>query len=271
MISPQALALPINRCNVPGYLIASLSYQAAPCPLLLDGIEPHFADLFVHLRRQSDAAARAARFIDYMAVRFRLPGHELTPWPEAEPVPRPAANYRRLLLGWMFDSDSDAGAAWRCWVESRFGLRTLYHRQPIDGASDGPIDGDESPARWAFLQAATRMLYHTNALDTQLDLLYSFCQFELACRYPSQRHLTLYRGGSERPCATDSGPAILCVNNLSSFTREIDEAYRFGSRVYGVEVPLSKIVCFDTLLPGSLGGESEFMVLGGLYPVTPAL
>ena len=67
------------------------------------------------------------------------------------------------------------------------------------------------------------------------------------------------------------GPAILCVNNLSSFTREIDEAYRFGSRVYGVEVPLSKIVCFDTLLPGSLGGESEFMVLGGLYPVTPAL
>ena len=52
---------------------------------------------------------------------------------------------------------------------------------------------------------------------------------------------------------------------------EIDEAYRFGSRVYGVEVPLSKIVCFDTLLPGSLGGESEFMVLGGLYPVTPAL
>ena len=263
MISPQELALPINRCNVPGYLIASLSYQAAPCPLILDGIEPHFADLFVHLRRQSDAAARAARFIDYMAVRFRLPGYDLAPWPEAEPVPRPAANYRRLLLGWMFDSDSDAGAAWRCWVESRFGLRTLYHRQPIDG--------DESPARWAFLQAATRMLYQTNALDTQLDLLYSFCQFELACRHPSQRHLTLYRGGSERPYPSDAGPAILCVNNLSSFTREIDEAYRFGSRVYGVEVPLSKIVCFDTLLPGSLGGESEFMVLGGLYPVTPAL
>lgn len=29
----------------------------------------------------------------------------------------------------------------------------------------------------------THMLYQTHALDTQLDLLYSFCQFELACRY----------------------------------------------------------------------------------------
>ncbi|MBP7548598.1 MAG: hypothetical protein KA754_11675, partial [Corallincola sp.] len=56
-------------------------------------------------------------------------------------------------------------------------------------------------------------------------------------------------------------------NNLSSFTRDADAACRFGSQVLAVAVPLTKIVCFDSLLPGPLDGEGEFMVLGGRYRV----
>ena len=257
----RSLILPINRCNLPGYVLASLAYQRSPVELELDGILPHFADLFTRLRHYHTPKERAECFTNYMAVRFRLPGHELESWPEAEPVPRPSANYRRLLLGWLFDSDSDAGAVWRWWVESRFGLRTLYHKEPIPDFDD--------PAYMRFMQDCGRGLYNTNELETQLDLHYYYCQSELAYRHPNQTHLSLYGGGNGQESLFRSGEIpIVCFNNLSSFTHDPDEAYRFGSNIYSVQVPISKIVCFDTLLPGSLEGESEYMVLGGLYPVT---
>lgn len=252
----------LNRCNLPPALLAAVDYQQQPLPLQLDGVLPYHRSLFTRLGQQPDAAARASCFGDYMAVHFRLPGHVLAPWPEAEPVPRPQAHYRRLLLGWLFDSDSDAGAAWRLWAESRFGLRTLYHREPL-------TDSD-SPAYQRYLQAASRASHNSNCLFAQLDLLYSFCQYELAQRYPGQQQLALFRGGSEAPTAQADGRLLIDYNNLSSFTHDVDAAYRFGSRVHAVAVPLTKIVCFDQLLPGSLGGEHEFMVLGGCYQVAPA-
>lgn len=223
-------------------------------------MQPYHRSLFARLGQQPDAAARC--FGDYMAVHFRLPGPLLQPWPEAEPVPRPQAHYRSLLLDWLFDSDSDAGAAWRLWVESRFGLRTLYHREPLGDS--------ESPAYQRYLQAASRALYNTNCLFEQLDLLYSLCQYELVQRYPGQRQLALFRGGSETATVQADGRLLIHYNNLSSFSCDIDAAYCFGCRVYAVAVPLAKIVCFDQLLPGSHGGEREFMVLGGYYQVAPA-
>lgn len=254
------ICLPINRCNLPASILASLTFQRHPVPLELDGIRPHYQDLFSQLSALPDSGQRCQHFADYMAVHFRLPGHPLTPWPEAEPIPRPQANYRRLLLGWLFDSDSDSGAAWRLWVESRFGLCTRYHREPILHQEAGPY--------YRFMQACVRATYNTNDLASQFDLLYSFCQLELHYRYPDALHLELYRGGDERPLSgTDEDPVVL-YNNLSSFTREVDEAYRFGPRVHAVQVPLSKIVCFESLLPGALDGENEFMVLGGYYRVT---
>lgn len=257
----RTLIIPLNRCSLPGHVIASLAYQRAPIEMELDGILPHFADLFTRLRKYENDKERAECFVNYMAVRFRLPGHDLVPWPEAEPVPRPSANYRRLLLGWLFDSDSDAGAVWRWWVESRFGLRTLYHKEPIHHFDD--------PAYMRFMQACGRGLYNTNDLETQLDLLYYFCQSELAHRHPNQTHLSLYRGVNGQETLYRSGDTpVICFNNLSSFTHDLEEAFRFGSKVYSVLVPLNKIVCFDTLLPGSLKGESEYMVLGGLYEVS---
>ncbi len=261
--TPTALAgicLPINRCNLPAAVLASLTFQRHPVPLELDGVLPHYQDLFTQLAVRPDSQSRRDYFADYMAVHFRLPGHPLTPWPEAEPVPRPQANYRRLLLGWLFDSDSDAGAAWRLWAESRFGLCTRYHKEPIHNQEEGPY--------YRFMQACVRATYNTNDLAGQFDLLYSFCQFELRCRYPGGQHLELYRGGMESPEPGPEGEPVLLFNNLSSFTREIDEAYRFGPRVHAVQVPLSKIVCYESLLPNMLDGENEFMVLGGYYQVS---
>lgn len=261
-LSPtEAMCLPLNRCNLPARLITALSYQLAPVPLQLDGVLPFHADLFRRLDRHSSAAERARGFCDYLAVHFRLPSPELEGWPEADEIPRPHAHYRRMLLGWLFDSESVAGAAWRGWVESRFGLRPLYHREPIHEFEDASY--------LAFRRHCAEALYNTNDLPGQLDLLYSFCQYELARRYPNQRHLALFRGGDEQAMPDATGRWLVHYNNLSSFTRHKEEAFRFGPRVYAVQVPLTKIVCYEGLLPSPLDGEGECMVLGGCYQVQP--
>jgi len=257
-VGPQTV-LPINRCNLPAAIIATLSFQKHPQALEIDGILPHHQDLFARLARCPDDKRRRECFADYVAVHFRLPGYPLSAWPEADDTPRPQANYRRLLLGWLFDSDSDSGAAWRLWVESRFGLVTRYHKELIPEP--------ESGAYFRYMQACVRATYNTNDLASQLDLLYSFCQYELKHLHPGATHITLYRGGRELPEYQVEGEAVMLFNNLSSFTQEADEAYRFGPKVFAVEVPLCKIVCYHGLLPGPLDGEQEYMVLGGFYRV----
>lgn len=251
------LTLPINRCNVPAPVLASLIFQEHPIQLQLDGVETFYSELFDRLVICRDARQRVEIFNDYMAVRFRLPEAKLAHRPDADPVPRPQSNYRKLLLGWLFDSDSDAGAAWRQWVESRFGLRTIYHHELISAP--------ESDAYIRYMQACVRSTYQTNDLVSQLDLLYSFCQYQLVQQYPDRQHLTLYRGSSESPHYQSQQHPVLILNNLSSCSSDVDEAYRFGPRVVELQVPLSKIVCFDALLPRGLNGEQEYMVLGGIY------
>jgi len=253
------IALPINHCNLPARELAGLDYQQQPAPLQIDGVTTLYRDLFVCLEGIPDASQRAERFENYMAVRFRLPEAGLPSWDAAGEPPRPKINYRRLLLGWLFDSDNDQGAAWRSWVESRFGLLTCFHQHPIYGA--------DCPEYLHFRQACARATYNTNDLDSQLDLLYSFCQYELGLRYPDTRHITLYRGCAEPRLYRLGGRTVKLFNNLSSFSCDPEEAQRFGTKVFATQVPLSKIVCFDSLLPRTLGGEQEYMVLGGLYRV----
>jgi NAD+--dinitrogen-reductase ADP-D-ribosyltransferase len=114
-------------------------------------------------------------------------------------------------------------------------------------------------------------------LDQQLDLLYTFCQGELARRHPGKRWLTLHRGTHDpgeyavrsQPLDAPRGDFRLVeFNNLSSFTSDPEVAWEFGSSVWQVRVPLPKILCFSGLLPPEfLQGESEFLVLGGVYRV----
>jgi NAD+--dinitrogen-reductase ADP-D-ribosyltransferase len=253
------IALPINHCNLPSWLLASLEFQRHPVSLVLDGIVTWHSDLFDALGRIKTQEGRGEHFTDFMEFRFRLSkNRESANW-GYEPPPRPKMNYRRLVLGWLFDSDNDQGAAWRSWVESRFGLLTQFHQERVLGPN--------TPEYLRFRQACARAVMGTNELDTQLDLLYSYCQFELALRYPKQTHLRLYRGCAELPEYEIEGHSVKLFNNLSSFTLDPEDALRFGSKVFSVDVPLEKIACFDSLLPRCLTGEQEFMILGGLYCV----
>ncbi|WP_432455613.1 NAD(+)--dinitrogen-reductase ADP-D-ribosyltransferase [Agarivorans sp. QJM3NY_29] len=257
----QQICLPLNHCNLPSWLLASLAYQQQPIPLQLDLISTWYPKLFTGVKRAETAEQRAAQFKDFMNFRFNLAQGRSQANPNDQPPPRPKVNYRRLLLGWLFDSDNQQGAAWRSWVESRFGLLTCFHHETL-------ADPD-GPAYLRFRQQCSQATYNTNELYDQLDLLYCFCQQELRLRHPNGEHLSLYRGCTALPEYHLEGQAVKLFNNLSSFTADPEAALRFGSKVFAVQVPLSKIVCFESLLPRSLQGEQEFMVLGGLYRVEP--
>ncbi|OYW25431.1 MAG: hypothetical protein B7Z49_01335 [Hydrogenophilales bacterium 12-63-5] len=101
---------------------------------------------------------------------------------------------------------------------------------------------------------------------------------------PGRRHLTLYRGvndfgeicllegahlrhGSSTPLR--AGPALVRLNNVSSFTARRDIASEFGDAILESQVPTVKVVFFRDLLPShALQGESEYLVIGGDYRVT---
>ena len=256
----QKITLPLNHCSVPPKVFASTAYQQWPIPLNIDGIHPWFTKPLETIGAPQDWHERVLAFETFMQRHFQLPDKKQKHDEGRDPVPRPKVNYRRLILGWLFDSDSAQGAALRSWVESRFGLVTLYHGQQIRDL--------DSAEYHAFRQQSANATYNTNELDTQLDLLYTFCQQELAKRFCSHEHLTLYRGCADKDELFIHGQRIKLFNNLSSFSADPESALRFGSQLYAVEVPLSKIIYFESLLPRSLQGEQEYLVLGGLYQVS---
>jgi NAD+--dinitrogen-reductase ADP-D-ribosyltransferase len=114
-------------------------------------------------------------------------------------------------------------------------------------------------------------------ITMQLDLAYTFCQYELARRFPGERWMTLYRGTHDpeeyavhREGAGDG--SLVALNNLSSFTSDPEVAWEFGSSVWKVQVPFPKIVFFGGLLPRNwLESEKEYLVLGGEYRVKKLL
>jgi NAD+--dinitrogen-reductase ADP-D-ribosyltransferase len=111
----------------------------------------------------------------------------------------------------------------------------------------------------------------TMGIAQQLDLLYTFCQYELERRYPGQRWLTLYRGThdpEEYAVDKEHDQTLVQLNNLSSFTSNREIAWEFGSSVWEVQIPVPKVVFFSGLLPRHLlEGENEHLVLGGRYRV----
>jgi NAD+--dinitrogen-reductase ADP-D-ribosyltransferase len=210
-------------------------------------------------------SARARFFHDYLSVKFAL--HTLAD----QTAPARAAlrySYVHCLRHWGVDSNGPSGAALKSWVENRFGLRPTYHA--------GHLDSDAG-ARARYDLDRMRGAARTIGLSQQLDLLYTYCQQELARRHPGERWLTLYRGTHDadeyavRTPAANPGHGLLVeFNNLSSFTAEREVAWEFGSSVWAVRVPLAKILCFNSLLPPEfLQGESEYLVLGGVHRVTP--
>ena len=248
------LCIPFNRCNVPAWMLASIGYQAQPLPLLLDSIVTWYLPLFDELAQLVDADARAEAFERFMQQRFDLSALA------DEPPPRAKLHYRRMIIGWLFDSDNEQGAAWRGWVESRFGLLTQFHRQPLSVP--------DSDSYRHYRQHSFDATNNSNELFEQLDLLYQFCQLQLENQWRAQSQLTLYRGCSRLTVLNEIGADVVQFNNLSSFSATAESAAQFGRYVYQVSVPISKVICYQSLLADMMTGEQEYMVLGGLYRST---
>lgn len=262
-----------NLVGVPTGLLASAAFNDSPLTLHIRGVHESHARLFDSLAMAGSQAEAGHLFQDYMDDIFGLRQ------PNADPggVRRYRASYLRLLSGWGYDANSREGAVVKGWAESRFGLFPTFHKSPLVRFS--------SPAWSRYVEDKLSSRFHNNAIYAQLDLLYEFCQGSLA-RWlrPGQRHLTLYRGvndfreislfGRAHPHQSPStslrtGPALVRLNNVSSFTARRDIAGEFGDTLIEAQVPTVKILFCNDLLPRHvLQGEAEHLVIGGDYRVT---
>jgi NAD+--dinitrogen-reductase ADP-D-ribosyltransferase len=259
---PRSAYRTLNRCNLPAVVLGSLTFQLHPAALHIDGVEALHHDLFRRLDAIGDAGNRAQQFIDYMAVHFRLHAPNEVGLTEACRIDRSRVDYLRLLRGWGFNADNRDAAVMKGWVESRFGLLPRFHRQTIRCSDD--------EAYLHYMHDYAVGIYNTNSIEAQLDLLYCYCQYELHRQYRDCQHLTLYRGSNDIEKirfegASDNGNPLLLLNNLNSFSSDIERASEFGDQVFLIEVPLSKIVFYAELIPKYLKTENEYIVLGGVY------
>lgn len=261
---PRDARLPINRCSIPAVILGSLTYQHHPVPLTLDGVVELHKEFFQQLDRETDSKVRAALFLRHMAAAFSLEQPEEAGWTQGSRRDRSRASYLKVMRGWSFDADGREGAVLRGWVESRFGLLPRHH--------GGPIRDFSGETYRRYLEMRAQGLYGTNALEAQLDLLYTWCQYELGRQRPGETHIRLYRGVNrvgehETLQEQGKGKSIVLMNSLSSFTPDRERAGEFGDYLLEVNVPLFKIFFFHGLLPGMLKGEEEFVVIGGVYEV----
>ncbi|WP_283745012.1 NAD(+)--dinitrogen-reductase ADP-D-ribosyltransferase [Sideroxydans sp. CL21] len=266
-VLPRSARLPINRCNLPADILGGLTFQRSPVALELDGVAQFHRGLFKLLDQIDDATDRADAFTMHMNASFYLDEPEQAGYTSQATHKRQKADYLRMVRGWSFDADGREGAALKGWVESRFGLLPRHH--------GGHIRNLSGEAYRHYLEMRASALYGTNALESQFDLLYTYCQYELARQHPGETHLTLYRGVNrvddyETLSALDEKGRVVLFNSLSSFTASRERADEFGDYLLSAQVPLAKVFCYTRLLPGMLQGEDEFTVIGGLYEVNIA-
>lgn len=269
---PKAARLPINRCNLPAAILGGLTFQRLPTLLSIDGVATLHRPLFDLLNDIEEAAERARRFVGYMASHFHLTQPEEAGLSARQSKAQARASYLGVVRGWAFNPDGREAAVLKGWIESRFGLLPRHHGESLREA------GSRAWQRYVEMRAAG--LYGTNALEAQLDLLYAYCQYELARQFPQRTHLRLYRGvnrlGDHEIIADDEAQGaraasvtakIVLLNNVSSFSRSRERAGEFGDHILSADVPLPKLAFFSQLLPGMLKAEDEYVVIGGLYRV----
>lgn len=248
-----------NLVGVPTGLLASASFNDYPIPLSIRGTREVHARLFGSLTDAEDLPEAQQIFHDYMQETFLF--HK-----RGAGARRFRASYLQLLKDWGYDANSPAGAVLKGWAESRFGLFPTFHKEPIRRFN--------SPAWIAYMEEKMSSRFNNNEIQTQLDLLYEFCQWALM-RFVAvgRKHLKLFRGTNDLRDQQlvqqiDSRTAIVHLNNLVSFTSHRGIADEFGDTIIEADVPAVKVLCFNTLLPNyTLQGESEYLVVGGDYRV----
>lgn len=242
--------------------LASLDFNAAPRALTVHGTRESHRGLFRLLRAATSREAEAEIFDHYMEVQFDLvpPG----PGERTAEVNRFVASYLRLLRAWGVDSNNAQGAVLKGWVESRFGLLPVYHKERL---------GRYPSAAWMrYYEEKTSSRFHNNGINFQLDLLYEFCQWSLRRRSgPGARHIKLWRGSynCEEQLVSGNlrdGECVVRLNNLVSFSLSPSRAEEFGDWILEVDVPTSKLLHFPGLLRERVfNSEEEYLVIGGDY------
>jgi NAD+---dinitrogen-reductase ADP-D-ribosyltransferase len=230
--------------------------------LEIQGVKESNRFLFTKLAALPSCRERALVFNDFMSVKFQL--HH---WQEqATDLARMSIrnSYLKFLKGWKIDSNSVAGAVLKRWVESRIGIAPTFHKARIDGLN--------SEAYFNYCVDVMKGSAQTSAIQSQLDILYQYGQFELSRKYPGVNAITLYRGTHDAEEydimeSLNKRESIVRMNNLVSFTNEEERAWEFGRTVWKTTVPLGKIFFYNDLLPGILTGEDEYMIIGGEYRV----
>ena len=256
-----------NYCNLPPWVIASRHFNDNPHMLEIQGVKEANRFLFEKLGGIASQDERALVFNDFMSVKFQL--HHWQEQATDTALKSIRNSYLRFLRGWMIDSNSVEGAVLKRWVESRMGITPTFHRARISGI--------HSEAYFDFSVDVMKGSGRTNAIQSQLDLLYEYCQFELLHKYPDTAGILLYRGtydASEHDLLEQVGrrEQIVRLNNLVSCTSDEERAWEFGSTVWELRVPLCKVFFFNDLLPGSImKGEGEYLVIGGEFRVRQVL
>jgi NAD+--dinitrogen-reductase ADP-D-ribosyltransferase len=256
-----------NHCNLPPWVIASRHFNDNPQPLEIQGVRAANRFFFEKLEAIAASEERAVVFNDYMSVKFQL--HHWQDQATAKAQKSLKNSYLRFLRGWMMDANSIEGAVLKGWVESRMGLPPTFHKVRI------PTIHSEEYMVFAIdrMKGSAR----TNAINSQLDLLYEYCQFELARSTPAGSCLRLFRGTNDADDyelveTVGKREQIVRLNNLVSFTSDEERAWEFGDTVWEIQAPRAKVFFFNGLLPNSImKGEGEYLVIGGEYRVRRVL
>jgi NAD+--dinitrogen-reductase ADP-D-ribosyltransferase len=263
----ESWTLTWNLCDLPATYIGSLEFNDDPRRFEVQGVFPASRHLFRRLDAIPEPEKRIEVFYAYIAEKFHLNELERD---HTHGAKRSLRNtYVRYLRGWGVDSNSIEGAVLKAWVESRIGLRPTFHRRKVTA--------DDTDAQLAFATDRMKGMAGSNAINSQLDLVYAFCQYELTRRFPGETWFSLYRGTHDPNDyhtleIVSPRERIVRLNNLSSFMPDSERAFEFGSTVWEVRVPLVKIFFHSQLFPESiLKGEDEFLVIGGVYRVKTVL
>jgi NAD+---dinitrogen-reductase ADP-D-ribosyltransferase len=263
----SAIGHSANLVGIPTSLLASCAFNDHPMPLHISGVREMNRNLFEMLAQAADLREADEAFACYMMAMFGVDPELREGVRGVGGTKRYRSSFLRLIKGWGYDSNGPEGAVLKGWVESRFGIFPTFHKDVIRRISSGT---------WTtYVEEKMSSRFHNNAIYIQLDLLFEFCQWALA-RFaaPGRTHLTLYRGTNsfdehqvvER---IDRHTAVMRLNNLISFSCDREVADCFGDTILAAEVPVAKVLFFNTLLSTHpLKGEGEYLVIGGEYRVT---
>ena len=205
-----------NLCDLPASYIGSLEFNEQPQPFEIQGVKRGSRRLFERLDALDDPDERTRVFNEHISAKFHL--HELDR-EHTHSAKRSLRNtYVRYLRGWGVDSNSIEGAVLKAWVESRIGLRPTFHHVKVTaGDTEGQL---------AFATDRMKGMAGTNAIHSQFDLVYTFCQYELGRRHPGETLLSLFRGTHDpndyQTLAEVSPPErIVRLNNMSTALEQI--------------------------------------------------